>query len=706
MAKNKLTPMSEAELLTVITDYKADGLEYQQSKVADQIAKSHEYYYGDPLGNEVHGRSSIVSKDVADAVDWLMPSLMRVFDGGKDVVDFIPETKEEVETAKQARDYCNYVYKTENDGFLNTYSVIQDSLLAKNGVMKHYAEEKICMEFDNFEGLDEEQVEILLLDDEVELVAMTEIEGAIPTFDIEISRKTIKKQIKIEAIPPEEFIIDTWSDTIDDASFVGHRRLVSRSELVAMGFDAELVYNMTTHNATSLSGGSGNMVTRARNKADGAQFTNPAAGANAEESQKQVEVTEAIMMVDFDGDGIAERRRVVEADGNLLVNEKFSEPLFTDFRSHIIAHKFYGMSMYDKLKDIQKIKTTLLRNLLDNMYTLNNGRYEVVDGQVNMDDLLNNRLGGVVRTKMAGAIKQLDTPPLPQANFAMLQYLDELKDNRTGVSKTSKGQDSSILHSNQAGSAVADVMAAAEQMQELVTRILAHSFTKMFDNIYKLLVIHQDGGEKVFAVRGEYTSVNPAQWRKSYRVSPVTGIGDNKTAEKVMSSQMMLNIVNSLANSGAEGILYDWDTIYDLLLELTQNSGFDEPQRFWLNPRTPEGQAAIAKLEQQKAQPSPEAQKLAAETQEIGQRVQLDGMEAKQEYEVKMAEIKVREREASVKEREIDLEQQKIEIEQYKAQVKHAATIAELQLEMEQGRGVGLGDGQVPDLGDGNVPNV
>ena len=225
MARNKLEPMSESELLTVVNGYVQDGMEYQQSKLSGQIAQSHKYYYGDPLGHEVLGRSSVVSKDVADAVDWIMPSLMRIFHGGKDVVDFIPETKAEVETARQARDYVNYVYKTENDGFMNTYSVIQDALLAKNGVMKHYACEKIEVEFDNYDNLNMEQIELLLLEDGVELIAMTELGGEL--YDVEVSRQTTQKQIKIEAIPPEEFIIDTWSATIEDASFAGHQRDIS-----------------------------------------------------------------------------------------------------------------------------------------------------------------------------------------------------------------------------------------------------------------------------------------------------------------------------------------------------------------------------------------------------------------------------------------------------------------------------------------------
>lgn len=703
---NSLEPMSESELLTIVQSYISDGMDYSQSTLATQIADSIKYYYGEPLGNEVAGRSQVVSKDVADAVDWIMPSLMRIFHGGKDVVQFLPETKDDVKLCRQAHDYINYLYKTQNDGFINTYSVIQDSLLAKNGIMKHWYCEKVEVEFDNFTGLSAEQLEILLLEEGVELTAMTQIpDGELgETYDVEISRKHLKKELKVEAVPPEEFIIDTWSASIEDASFVGHRRLISRSELVAMGYDADFVYSLPTEGNTYLQGGNGNSITQARNGYDKAQFTGGGVSSSEEDSQQLVLYTEAIVLVDFDGDGIAERRKVCVAGDELLSNERFDEPLFTDFRSHIIAHKFYGLSMYDQLQDIQKIKTTLLRNLLDNMYTLNNGRYEVVEDQVNMDDLLNNQLGGVVRTKMAGALKQLATPPLPTENFTMLSYLDELKDNRSGVSSTTRGMDSSILHSNQAGSAVADVMAAAEQKQELIARILAHSFAKMFSNLYKLTVLHQDA-EQIFQIRGEFETVNPAHWRKNYRVTPVPGIGDGKTAEKMMASQQMLNLITTLKQAGADNILFNWDTTYSMIIELTQNSGFDEPHQYWLDPSSPESQAAIQRLEEAQAQPSPEEIKLQHDMELEKQQLQLDAQSKQAENQVKIAEIQVREREAAVKERELDLEQQKIDIQRYEAELKHALGLAEVQMEMNQGRAVRLGDTQVPNTGDGNLPN-
>lgn len=701
MAK-ALKPMTEADLLATIDSYTHDGMDYQQSTLSTQISKSIKYYYGEKLGNEVKGKSSVVSKDVADAVDWLMPSLMRIFSGDKSVVAFIPSKEEDKEIAKQAEEYVNYLYNVQNDGFLNTYSVIQDTLLAKNGILKHYYKEQIELEFDSYSGLSQDQLEVLLLEEGVELSAMSEVDTD-GLVEVELSRKKINKTLCIECVPPEEFIIDTWSATLEEASFHGHRRNVKRTELVQYGFDKDLVQTLSPAPSEGLASGNGASVTRARNEYDRAQFTN---GQSPQEgSQEDVVVLEGIIKVDFDGDGIAERRRVVVADNKLLINERYDEPLFTDFRSHIIAHKFYGLSMYDQLKDIQKIKTTLIRNILDNMYTLNNGRYEVVDGQVNMDDLLYNQLGGVVRTKMAGAIKQLDTPALPVQNFTMLEYLDTLKDNRTGLSKTSRGMNDNILHSNQAASSVADVMSAAEQKQELIARVLAHSFSKLYSNLYKLTLLHVDS-EEIFHVRGEYVTVNPANWRKDYTVRPVAGIGNGRTAEKVMNAQMLMNMLQSFKAGGGENIIYDWDSLYEMTMEVTENAGFINPYRFWKNPSRPEGLQAQEDLKKRQSQPSPEDQKIFAEIEEKKGKLQLDNKEIDTDKEIKLRELAVREREAAVKERELDFEERKINIEEYKAQIQHASVVGELHLERTQHRQASIGDGQVPNVSDGDLPNV
>ena len=701
MSAKPLKPMSPQDLLSTIQTYLSDGMDSQQSTLTNQVSKSIKYYYGEKLGNEVKGKSAVVSKDVADAVDWLMPSLMRVFAGDKSVVSFIPNKEADVKIAKQAEEYVNYLYNVQNEGFINTYSVIQDALLAKNGIMKHYYKESIELEFDSFTGLSKEDVEVILLEENAQLSAMSDPDP-MGLYDVEISRETVTKKLVVEAVPPEEFIIDTWSAALEDSSFHGHRRNVTRSELVALGFDKDLVQSMSASTQSGLNNGNGSSITRARNEYDNAQFVT--GHQSIENSQESVQVLEGIILVDFDGDGIAERRRVVVADDKLLVNERYDEPLFTDFRSHIVAHKFYGLSMYDQLKDIQKIKTTLLRNILDNMYTLNNGRFEVIDGQVNMDDLLNNTLGGVVRTKMAGAIKQLDTPALPMHNFTMLDYLDTLKDNRTGLSKTTRGMNDNVLHSNQAASSVADVMSAAEQKQELIARILGHSFAKLFSNIYKLTLLHVDS-EEVFQVRGEYVTVNPSNWRKDYIVRPIAGIGNDRTAEKVMNAQMMMNLANSFKASGGENVIYDWDSIYEMTMEVTENAGFLNPYKFWRDPSRPEGKAAQEEFKQRSQQPSPTDQLAMAEVEKIKGELQIDAQKIQADAQKSQGELEIRLREVAVKERQLDIKEQELEIAMYEAELKHASVIGELALEQQQGRAVTIGDGQAPNLTDGDLPS-
>ena len=693
-----LEPMSESELLGVVNGYVSDGMDFQQSKLSDQISKSIRYYYGEALGNEVKGRSQVVSKDVADAVDWIMPSLMRIFAGDNDVVSFVPKNESDVDIAKQAHDYVNYLYNTKNNGFVNTYTVIQDSLLAKNGVMKHYYKESIEVSFDNYTGLSLQALEILLLEEGSELAAKTDNEDG--SFDVKISKQETSRNLVIEPIPPEEFIIDTWSASINDATFVGHKRGIKRSDLIASGFDPDLVSDLNADGNSALRGGNGNAILRARHSLDDAQrnsFSTP-----EDSSQEEILVTEGIVQVDFDGDGIAERRRIIFTEDTILLNEEFDEPMFTDFRSHIIGHKFYGLSMYDQLKDIQKLKTTLMRNILDNMYTLNNGRFEVIDGQVNMDDLLHNKLGGVVRTKMAGALKQLDTPAMPVQNFTMLDYLDKIKDGRAGVSDTTKGMDGSVLHSNQASGAVSQLMSAAEQKQELIARILANSFAELFSNIYKLTVLHQDE-EEVFQVSGNFVTVNPANWRKNYDVRPVAGIGNNRSTEKEMAAQKMMQLQQMIVSNGGMDILTDWDKTYNVLTTLTKQSGFIDSHNYWINPQNPKSQQKIKEMEEAAKKPSPEEIRAQAEMQAMQARVQIEQAKTQADIQNDQQELALKQRELAVKERELDLKQQEIDIDRYEAEVKHAALVAETALEQQRGSAVSLGDQQIPNISDGDL---
>lgn len=701
MAKNStevLQPMKESTLLSICNSYVTSGVDFQQSKLSDQISKSHRYYYGEALGNEVNGRSQVVSKDVADAVDWIMPSLMRIFGGDTEVVSFVPKNEDDVEIAQVAHDYVNYLYNTKNDGFINTYSVIQDALLSKNGIMKHYYEEVVDVTFDSYTGLSQEALEILLLEEGVEIIANSpNVDGS---FDVEVSKKEVSKRLVVEPVPPEEFIIDTWSANLCDSSFHGQRRGVKRSDLVARGFDPELIYGLQADgNAASLRGTS-QSITRARHSIDDAQDNS--AWQPEDASQEEIVITEGIIKIDFDGDGIAERRRVLFTEDRVLLNEPFDEPMFTDFRSHIIAHKFYGLSMYDQLKDIQKIKTTLIRNILDNMYTLNNGRYEVIDGQVNMDDLLNNRLGGVVRTKMAGAIKQLDTPPLPTQNFTMLDYFDKIKGDRSGVTDSSRGMDSNILHSNQAASSVNQLLSAAEQKQELIARILANSFAKLFGNIYKLTVLHQDQ-EEVFQVSGKFVTVNPKNWRNSYDVKPIAGIGNNRSTEKELAAQKMMQLMQTVVGQGGMGILTNYDKLYNVITQLTKQSGFVDTHNYWLNPSTPEAQQKIKEQEEAAKRPSPEEIRAQAEAQAATINAQVKQQEVQLEAKRDEQEFALKNRELAVKERELDLEQQSLDIKRYEAEVKHAALVAETALEQQRGSGVSLGDQQVPNIKDGDL---
>lgn len=678
--------MDESELVSILGSYIAQSSAYQETEVNKQMAEGLKYYYGQPLGNEVEGGSTVVSKDVSDAVDWIMPSLMNIFGNGEKVVEYEPQGPEDAEEAAQATDYVNYIYNTRCDGFSITYQWFKDALICKNGIVKHYWEETEEPQFDYYAGLDAEALELLLADEGVDLLEKSEaVDG---TFDVKISKIVTKGEIKIENVPPEEFLINNEAKSIKDAEFVAHRRQVTPSDLRKIGIPEEDIEMLSFSDENW---GVQEQVYTARHSIDSTDQLINSSVMNQE--QRKIWLYECYVMVDYDGDGISELRRILYADNKALTNEEWDMKPFSALTPNIISHKFYGLSLYDQLKDLQEIKTTLLRNLLDNMYRINNGRYAVLDGQVNMRDLLRSRSGGVVREKVSGAVRPLETPKLPTESFQMLGYLDTLVENRSGASSRTNGMDDNVLHSNQASSAVNQIMTAAQQKQKLIARVFAETGVKqLFSNLYSLITKYQDK-EDVYRLRNKFVKVNPASWRTKHNVIVMTGIGNDNKDQQLLHLQRMWEMTQGIMNSGGMNILTDYEKLYNLLVETTKNAGYRNYDDFWKDPTTPEAQQAIKALMEAQSKPSPDEIKANAEAQSKQAKSQNDARSLQVDAEARMRELEIREREVAVKERELSIKEEEMEIARGQLQVDTYAKVADATLEKEQGRPVAIGNG-------------
>lgn len=694
--KSKIQPMTDEEVLGYVNNAVFDSIDYNASVLSEQRAQGLKYYLGEPFGNEKPGRSQVVTRDVQEVVDWIMPSLMKTFISGDSVVQYEPETEADVPQAEQETEYVNYLFLRRNEGFKILHDWFQDALIMKNGVVKVCVEDDPCVKFDYFTGIDQASYEEMLAEGNTEVIAATPNPDG--TWDIKRKMVDNKRRIKVYNVPPEEFLIERNAKCIDEARFVIHRPEVTKSDLREMGVPEEVLESIQYDEYDWTDSSPEELV---RENFDGTGDAGYQTGVVADANRK-TRLNDTYIYLDVDGDGYAELRRVLSVKDYIISNEEADCSPFADLTPWRIAHKFFGLSVYDKIADLQRIRSTLTRNILDNIYTLNNGRWEVVEGQVNLDDLITNPQNGIVRTKSAGSLKQLDTPALPQDAYNMLDRLEVDRGKRTGVTDQSRGLDGNTLHSNQAAMSVNQLMTAAEQQIDLIARMFAETGVKrLFQILHDYSIKYQDQ-EEVFKLRGQYIRVNPSSWRKRYNLTVTVGIGNSNKDQQLMHLQRMWEMAQAVVGGGGLGVLVNENNLYNILKEMTQNAGYKDVARFWMDPMSPESQQAKAQKEAASQKPTPDDIKAQADMQRAqsdAMSKQADAQKAMADAQIELAKLEVEKQNATVKLREIALKEAELELEREKFAWERARDEAEYHLEATQARSVALGDGKVPKPG-------
>jgi hypothetical protein len=539
--------MSEEQLQGVISAEITDAISFIDDDIGGSRALATEYYYGDLFGDEEDGRSQVVSMDVRDTVQGILPSLMRIFFGPERVVEFAPQGPEDVQNAEQATDYVDFIFKRDNPGFKILHSAFKDALVRKCGIVKYWWDESVEVRAESFSMLDEQSMMMLTSDPDIEISAVREypVPGTEPQneaqgimtpppmmYDVEIKRRIKTGKVKIEALPPEEFLIDRRAKSIEDATFVGHRTMKTVSDLVAMGYDYEEMVEAS---------GNGNDFDNNQEYTARNPFAVISTANNGDPSSKSVMYIEGYLKVDFDGDGIAEMRRICTiGTGNKVIrNEIVSERQFADFCPDPEPHTFFGMCPADVVMDIQRIKSNVQRGILDSLAQSIHPRTAIVEGQANMEDVLNTEVGAVIRMRAPGMVQPFTTPFVGQAAFPMLDYLDDIKQTRTGISKAAAGLDADALQST-TKAAVSATVNAAHQHIEMIARIFAETgLRKLFTGILKLVVENQDRARMV-RLRNTFVPIDPRSWDAKMDVIVNVGVGDGTIEDRI-------NILNQVA---------------------------------------------------------------------------------------------------------------------------------------------------------------
>jgi hypothetical protein len=698
--------MSEDELKQLVMHQANDAIDYATSELSWNRGEAQKYYFGKALGNEEEGKSKVVSKDVSDSIDWMLPGLMKIFAGNTErAVMFEPRTEEDVEQAEQETDWVNYVMMRKNNGFSILHDWFKDALLHKNGIVKSYVEEVEEVTTEIYSGLDELDLQLLLNDDNTNMVEMTELEDGM--MDVKLNKVEVKREIKVVNVPPEEFLIERRARSLEDSNFTAHRRRISRSDLRKLGVEESILEDLNWQDYDRVS----TSKERVEREAYNGNYTVGDEHNTDDEANRAVWVTEAYIKCDFDGDGIAEFRRVLLAGEHfILSNDEWDVNPFSTVTPTPIQHQFFGQSVFDQLKDIQEVKTALLRNYLDAVYISNNPRYIAVEGQVNLSDLENNTPGGVVRERMAGALRPMEQPALPQDFYGFMEYWDKLRTNRTGVSERSQGLDDKVLNSHTSASQVNKVMSVAEQRLELIARIFAETGVKdLFQKIHALSIKHPNKKE-MFRLRGKFVRVNPASWDSRTDLVVTVGIGNTDKDQQAMHLQRLAEMQQTVVNNGGLGILTDRTKIYNLLKEMSANSGFRDVTKFWLDPSSPESVRAVQELDKSQAEAAQmekatkqseiavnqaKAEKDNADAQVLLIEAQIKAKEAGMTEELQRFKMELDDREIALRERGQALEEEKQGTEDKKFSWKQNLDLAELTLEKEQGRNVSIGGGKI-----------
>jgi hypothetical protein len=542
-----IEPMDDTELQGIVSAELEDAVSYIDSDVSPIRAKGTEYYRGDPFGNEEDGRSQVVAMEVRDTVSAMLPSLMKVFFSTENVVEYMPRGPEDVAGAQQATDYANYIFTADNNGFMTTYALFKDSLVRKCGIAKYWWEEVEEVKIEEYSGLDDQTLQVLMQEGaEVKIVVSYPEPGAMPQMDmttglpmpvpmihdVEIKRNTRDGRIRIMAVPPEELILDRRARSFDDAGIIAHRQMATVSDLIGMGYDQdEIEENISSTDLDS------NDEYLARQPLS----TTMGAGDSMNPMQQRVLYVEAYMRIDFDGDGIPELRKIccMGSSYTMVRNLPASYIPFVDFPCDPEPHTspLEAMSIFDITHDIQEIKSEIMRNTLDSLAQSIHPRTAVVEGQVNIDDVLNNETGAIIRMRAPGMVQPFSSPFVGQPAFAMMDYMDQMREDRTGMSKAAMGLDPDALQST-TKAAVAATVSASQSRLELQARILAEGMKKLFKGILYLMTTHQDKPRMV-RLRNEWVQIDPRVWDASMDVNVNIGLGNGDVNEKINA----LNII-------------------------------------------------------------------------------------------------------------------------------------------------------------------
>jgi hypothetical protein len=640
-----LKPMTDLEIEGIVREAITDAVDFCESEIAEDRIKAQRYFDGEVDIGEEDGRSRVVATKVRDTIRAIKPSLMRVFLNTDKPVEYVPRGTEDVVMAEQATKYMHYQFN-ELNGYRVLNDAIHDALVKKVGVVKVFYDTYQEQEIFDFQDLNDMEFTLLVNEDDVEVIKHTakmvmevdefgmEIEA--PRHDLKLSRTVDRGKMCIESVPPEEFFIDRNSRSIDDYYCVAHRTEMRVGDLVAMGYDFEEVKDLSglEHSDT---------FSEVEEYERRGYETDYAEEDIQDPSMRPVAVTEAYIKIDVNGTGVAQMHKILMGGNQykLLDYEPCSHLPFAVFEVDPEPHTFYGRSVADLILNDQDAATAMLRGVLDNVALTNNPRIEIVDGAVNVDDILNNEIGGVIRVKQAGAINPQAVPFVAGQTLSALQYFDQQVEDKTGVTKASTGLSPDSLQATTATAVQATVQAQAAQTEVMARNLAEGGMRQMFKLMLKCMVENVDE-EQMMRLQGQsYTPVDPRSWNAGMDVSINVGLGTGREDQKIaVLNQALQTQIQIFQTYGPGNGMVSLTNIRNTLSDILAINGIRNADRYFapMDPMIEQQMMMQQQQAQQGQQADPNAAYLQAEQMKAQAKMQTDQLKLQLEAQKAIAE--------------------------------------------------------------------
>ena len=653
---------SDDDLLALVRASYTDAASFSDDILAPERVRAFDYFLGDVYdreGNpenreETAGQSAFVMREVADTIHHMLPGIVRIFASGDNVVEYAPRGPDDEESARQRTDYVNFLLASDgNNWFVALHDVLHDGLLKKQGIFKWWWDERATVTEHNFTGLTPMQASMLVNDPEIDVLWATDVAATTPqqsvalggplpapgappaaalavspsgtaqaagvlpvesTIDMRVRRTRRRKVLRVSAVPPEEFVMARDARDIETAPYCAHRTLPTVSDLVSEGFPRDLIEQYAKPDIASFTDTTGE-----------AEARNPGLDAGAgrgtiPRSMWRVFHVEHYIRYDGDNDGIAELhkvRTVGEQNEEILSDEVVPEACFAAWSPIRMPHAPIGLSVADLVGDLQDVKSHIMRGTLDSLAQSIFPSLAVVENAVNMDDVLNNEVGRVIRQQAPGMVQPLAEPFIGPQALGVMAYLDEVKAQRTGTTRASAGLDDKVLQST-TKVAVENTVERAQERVEMIARTFAETAVRdLFRGLLRSIIQEQDKPRTV-RLRGAWVDVDPRSWDADADVIVNVGLGRGTDQQRMLFLTQVAGKQEQLLQTlGPGNPLVAPSQLRSTYAEMLRLAGFKDASRFFkeVGPeqdqqmaqaatgnRPQDPAALLAQVEQMKAQ--------------------------------------------------------------------------------------------------------